>query len=274
MTDVSIPANDRPVDGVAIARRLVTTVAVLAVIGTVIALVLVQRIGTRYRDGLEVARDGANVAAVSAEAASSLASDVSGLTAAATDGLDQTRRVVELSSVSVSQVGTAMSSNLADGVEGTSGIADKMAGFIETIENLIPGDTQSLAEDLRALSDGLEPVPDQLRALGDQLLLASSGLDATTGTLDVLQVQLGALNDSIAQAREALVAVQASADDLAVRAQEALDGSSTDLWLMRLLVVAIGAGVAAACLAARRALGALNGAGGGTRTHIFLGTGF
>lgn len=271
MSDATITRD--PPDGIAIARRLVSTVALLAVIGTIIALVLVQRIGTRYRDGLEVARGGAGVAALSVESASSLATDLSSLTTAAADGLDQTEQIVVLASGSVSDVGTAMGSNLADGIEGTASIADSMAGFIELVERLIPGDTKSLAEDLRALSDGLDPVPDQLRSLGDQLVQASAQLDETVPTLDELQTQLAALVTSIGQARQALAQVQASADDLQVRAQHALDGSSTDLWLLRLMVVIIGMGVAAACLAARRALRVLSGAGGGTRTHTPLGTG-
>jgi hypothetical protein len=271
MADESITLH--PGDGVAIARRLVTTVAVLALIGTIVALMLVQRIGTRYRDGLEVARDGADVAALTTQSALSLASDVSSLTSAAAEGLDQTERIVDLASASVSDIGTAMGSNLADGVEGTSSIADRMAGFIETIEALIPGDSDSLAEDLRTLSDGLAPVPDQLRSLGGQLVKTSSQLDGTTDTLDELQGRLDELDASISEARRALVEVRTSADDLAVRAQDALDGSGTDLWLLRLMVIVIGAGVSIACLAARRALRALDRAGGGTRTHTPFGTG-
>src|SRR5215218_8034420 len=167
------------VDGIAIARRLVTTVAVLAIIGTVLALVLVQRVGIKYRDALEVAVDGADVAALSVESATSLASDAADLATAASDGLDQTERIVALASGAVNDVGIAMGSNLAESVEGTASIADGMAGFIETIERFIPGDSESLAEDLRALADGLEPVPNQLRSLGDQLVQASAELDAS-----------------------------------------------------------------------------------------------
>ena len=82
------------------------------------------------------------------------------LAEATAEGLDQTELIVELASESVADVGTAMGSNLADGVEGTASIADGMAELIETIERFIPGDSESLAEDLRALSDGLEPVPE------------------------------------------------------------------------------------------------------------------
>jgi hypothetical protein len=274
LADVPDETAAERIDSVAIARRLVTTVAVLAVIGTIIALVLVQRIGTRYRDGLGVARDGADVAALSVESARTLASDVSSLTTAAVDGLAQAEQIVETASASVSDVGTAMGSNLADGVEGTGSIADSMAGFIEGIERFIPGDSDSLAEDLRDLSDGLEPVPDQLRSLGAQLELASTELDTSIETLDAIEQQLSELRGSISVAQRALARVQHEADALAVRAQEALDGSGTDLWLVRLLVLAVGIGVAAACLAARRALGLMmRGAGGGTRTHTPLGTG-
>ncbi|MCU1358803.1 MAG: hypothetical protein JWN99_92 [Ilumatobacteraceae bacterium] len=278
MSDQSMPhgpdgnAADTAAGGIAIAMRLLAFVAVLAVVGTITGLVLVQRIGTGYRDGLTVARDGADVAAQSSDSALSLATDLSSLTAAASDGLDQTETIVEVASASISDVGTAMGSNLADGVEGTASIADSMADFIEGIERLIPGDTKSLAEDLRVLSDGLEPVPDQLRSLGDQLTEASTQLDGSIQTLNDLETQLDALSVSIAQARIALAGVQASADDLAVRAQSALDRSSTDLWLLRVMVLVVGIGVAAACLAARRALRVL-GAGGGTRTHTPLGTG-
>ena len=266
-------------DGIDIAQRLVTTVALLAVVGTLIALVLVQRIGGHYRDALEVATDGAEVAAVSADAAASLATDLASLTEAANEGLAQTEEIVVLASDAIADVGAAMSTNIADGIEGTANVADGMASFIEGIERFIPGDSQSLAEDLRALADGLEPVPDQLRSLGEQLNEASVQLDGTIATLDELQVQLDALGTSITEARLALVEVEATADELAVRAQAALDDSGVDLWLVRLLVIVIGAGVAAACWAARRALGAMrdadaaNGAGGGTRTHTPLGTG-
>lgn len=259
-------------DGIDIAQRLVTTVAVLAVVGTLIGLVLVQRIGGHYRDALEVANEGADVAALSAASAASLATDLASLTEAANDGLAQTEQIVVLASDAVADVGEAMSTNIADGIEATASVADSMASFIETIERFIPGDSESLAEDLRALSDGLEPVPEQLRTLGEQLEEASVQLDGTVATLDELQLQLDALTISITSAESALAEVEASADLLAVKAQDALDDSGVDLWLVRLLVIVIGAGVAAACWAARRALGALR-AGGGTRTHTPLGTG-
>jgi hypothetical protein len=275
MPDESTTLDDRDDrDGIDIAGRLVTTVALLAVVGTIVALIMVQRIGTGYRDVLEVTRDGSDVAATSAESATALATDLASLTTAAADGLDQTARIVELASASLLDVGTAMSTNLADGIEGTAKIADDTAGFIEVVEGLIPGDnSDSLAEELRTLSDGLDPVPDQLRSLGDQLSQESTDLTGTLTTFDQLQTQLDELSTSISQASVTLAKVQTSADELAVRAQDALDRSGTDLWLIRVRVLIVGAGVAAACLAARRALHALRGAGGGTRTHTPLGTG-
>lgn len=147
-------------------ERLLAAVALLAVVGTVVALVLVQRIGSTYRDGLEVTRDGAEVATVGTSSARQLASDVAELARAASSGLDQAQRLVELAVESTGDVGVALGTNLAQSVEGTANIANGMAGLIEAIERLIPGDSQSLAEDLRALAEGLEPVPDQLRSLG------------------------------------------------------------------------------------------------------------
>ena len=277
MPEVREPAPDAAGDGFDVARRLLATVAVLAVVGTVLGLLLVQRLGTTYRDGLEVTQEGADVASLGTTTAAELATDVAGLADAASASLEQARSLVEQASTAAADVGDAMGTNIADGVEGTGNIANGMAGFIEAIERLIPGDSKSLAEDLRALSDGLAPVPDQLRSLGDQLIATSADLTDATASLDDIAVQLATLAASIDEAQATLARVEVLADDLAVRAGHALDRSGRDLWLLRLLVVVLGLGVAGACLAAHRALGALQhrvpGAGGGTRTHTPRGTG-
>lgn len=264
-----------PAAGIDIARRLLVAGAVLAVVGTVLALVLVQRIGTTYRDGLTVAGDAAEVTSLSSRNAADLAGDLSALAGGAVDALDEAGTLVELASSATDDVGTALATNLADGVEGTASIADGMAGFIEAVEWFIPGDSESLAEDLRALADGLEPVPDQLRSLGQQMGDTSAALTTAGGSLDEVQADLDVLAASIAEARVALAEVEALAADLEQRAGRALDRSRTDLWLMRVLVVVLGLGTTAACLAAHRALGALrhDRAGGGTRTHTPRGTG-
>ncbi len=253
-------------DGFEVARRLLGTVTVLAVVGTVLALLLVQRLGTTYRDGLEVTRAGADVASLGTTTAAQLATDVAGLADAASASLEQARTVVEQASAAADDIGTAMGTNIADGVEGTGNIANGMAGFIEAIERLIPGDSQSLAEDLRALADGLEPVPGQLRDLGDQLSVTADDLSDAGASLDDIEAQLAALATRIDEAQATLAQVELLADDLAVRAGDALDRSSRDLWLLRLLVVVLGLGVAGACIAARRAIWALQHRGAAVPT--------
>lgn len=244
-------------DALPLVRRLLALLAALAVVGTFLGLVLVQRLGDRYRDALTVTAEGAEVAAQSAAAADGLAADLADLAATADEGLEQAKEIVELASASLDDVGTAMGTNVADGVEATASVADGLAGLIEAIERFIPGDRQSVAEDLRVLADGLEPVPEQLRTLGEQLDDASTSLDASVLTLTELQTELDAVMVSIGQAEAALDEVVVSAELLQVRAADALDGSSTDLWLVRLVVVVIGAGVALAAMSARRALGVL-----------------
>lgn len=253
---VSVSLRKLP-DGVEIARRLLISVALLAVVGTVLGLVLVQRLGVTYTAGLEVARDSAVVAATGTAEVQQLAEDMVALTDSAATALAQAGEIVDSASASTEAIGTAMRTNLAEGIEGTANIANGMASFIEKIERLIPGDSRSLAEDLRALSNGLEPVPAQLRTLGDQLITTSSQLQASSADLDVLAARLDVLADSIDDAAESLSEIDALARDIAQRAEDALDRSESDLLLLRLLVVVLGVGVMAACVAAHRAVGAL-----------------
>jgi hypothetical protein len=217
VTAASPAGRTQATDAATRAGGLLTGLAILAVIGTILALVLVQRIGTTYRDGLEVARDGANVAALGAASAHDLAADVADLARTAADGLDQAQALVLLASKSTADVGKALGTNLAAGVEGTANIASGMAGFIEAIERLIPGNSQSLAEDLRALSDGLKPVPDQLKALGDQLIATSEELQSSTAALRAVEAKLILLARSIDEAQSTLAEVDALAQNVALR---------------------------------------------------------
>jgi hypothetical protein len=194
---------------------------------------------------------------MSAAAGASIADDLVALTQAANDSLDQAEAIIEVTSQALDDIGTAMSTNLSNGFVGAASVADGLAALVETIERFIPGDSQSLAEDLRALADGLEPVPGQLESLGTTLITASTELGATTANIDELQLQLDALEISIGEAQVALTEVEASAEALSVRADDAIDNSGGDLWLVRLLVIVMGAGIALACLAARRALGSI-----------------
>lgn len=271
-------AGARPKDAVAVSRHLLTTVAALAVVGTILALMLTQRLGTTYRDGLEITGDGAQVAALGATSAEDLATDLLGLVDSSRTSLAEARDLVLVASDVTDDLGTALGTNVADGVAGTSSIADSMAGFIEAIERFIPGDSDSLAEDLRKLSDGLEPVPDQLRSLASQLADSSIELEVAAASLDSITDTLAQLAVSIREAQGALAEVETLALDVSARATAALDRSDTDLWLVRLLVLVLGMGVAGAAIAGSRAVGLLAargtpGAGGGTRTHTPSGTG-
>lgn len=272
--------------------HLLTVVAVLAVGSTAVGLVLVSRVLDTYRDGLEVTRDGAVVASTSADAVSMLAGDLSELTEGLEASLAEAQSLLTVAITTTGQVSEALTTNVADALVGTASIADRLANLVEAIERFIPGDSDSLAEDLRTLSDGLEPVPDQLRALGDQLDDAASGLTDARAALTTLRVELGNVVSSIAAAQRTLDQVAVLTDDVAVRAERALDRSSSDATLVRILVVLLGAGVVVACWAARRVLvldsvedhatavtgadtgavtgstsGAGGGAGGGSRTH-------
>ncbi len=247
----------RSADPVTVAQRLLLTVSVLSMVGMVLALMLVQRLGTTYREGLRVTTDGAEVAAVGASSAATLASDLLTLADSANASLDEAHDLVVIGSDSSADLSVALGTNIADGISGTASIAESMAGFIETIERFIPGDSDSLAEDLRLLSDGLEPVPDQLRSLAEQLDDSSIELDATAASIASITDQIDALAVSIADARVALAEVQSLSDDVAERARAALDRSRTDLWLVRMLVLVVSAGVAGAALAGHRAVGLL-----------------
>jgi hypothetical protein len=261
--DQSNPANSQlapeprtaKIDGARLlASRMMAVVVVLAMAGTVVGVLLVNSVVTTYRDGLIVTRDGAVVAGTSAEAVVALAGNLAELTDTINDGLAATQSLLTVAITTTNDVSTALTTNVAEALEGSASIANRLASVIESIERFIPGDSDSLAEDLRTLSDGLEPVPDQLRQLGGQLGTAAESLTSTRATITALRVELGRLRDSIATAQRQLADVSALTDDLSARATAALDRSSGDAWLIRVLVIVIGLGVALAAGAARRVL--------------------
>lgn len=261
MTDApsapTAPVSPSP-DGVKIAQRTLTAVGVLALVGTVLALALVNRLGSTYQEGLEVAKDGAEVAAVTTASVSTLATDLAALTSTAADALDQAGDIVVLASDATDGIGVALGTNLADGVDGIVGMSNGLASFIEAIERFIPGNnSESLAEDLRAVADGLDPLPEQLRTLGDQLATTATAMTDATDSIDLAVTQLEDLSASITAAQTSLAEVERLAADVAERADAALERSNTNITLLNLLVLVIGIGVMAVCFAAHRALGAL-----------------
>ena len=236
-------------------QHLLLSLALLSLLATVLGLLLVQRVGTTYRDGLEVTADGADVAALGATSAEALAADIVLLADAAGRSLDEAREFVLVAATTSGELGQAFATNIADGITGTSSIADDLASVIEAIERFIPGNRDSLAEDLRKLSDGLAPVPDQLRGLGEQLQASAVSLEAAAVALEGFVTQLAQVEEGIDDARQVLMEVEALSADVAERAQRSLDRSGTDLWLVRLLVLVLGIGFAGAAIAAHRAVG-------------------
>jgi hypothetical protein len=247
-------------DGLQVAHRLLLTVTVLAVVGTVLGLVLVQRVGVTYRDGLEVAADGAAVAALSVDQASSVVDEVGALAEAVSVAIDEAEEVLLASADSLDDIGTAMGENVADSIEGVAEIANGLAGVIEAIERFIPGNSDSLAESLRKVSDGLEPAPDQLRTLATDLAATADQLRSTSVALQPIGNQVDSLATSIASSQTALAEVQRLAAQVEASSQAALDRSSLDLTLLRLLILVLGVGSAVAFFAASRAVRSLQAA--------------
>ena len=213
----------------------------LGVVLTLVSLVLVERLSRTYEDGLAVTTDSAVLIADAVEPVSALATDLGELAAELAAGIEVTRDVLGSAEAVLGQVGTAASTNLAEMAAGAAGISDRLAGLVEGIERLIPGDSASLAEDLRTFADGLEPLSEQLVVLGDQLTTAADDLAAADPPLEALAGRIGALADSIDALVPSLASLDATAQDVRDRADEATTRLGLDRWLMRLLIVALGA---------------------------------
>lgn len=131
-------------DGVDVTRRILGWTALLAIAATVLALVFVQRMATTYRDGLAVARQGADVGVLGAQSAADLTDTVAGLVDNTATTLGQAGDLLTLAAASTSDVGDAMTTNLPTALDGSADIADELADVIEAIEWAIPGDHNSL----------------------------------------------------------------------------------------------------------------------------------
>ena len=153
---------------------------------------------------------------------------------------------------SLDQLGVAARDDLAVTADGLARLADRVAGVIESIERFIPGNRESAAEDLRDIADGLEPVPAELRALGEQL-------QTTAAQLGDLDPTLADVASSVTELGRSLDALSPSIDELATtatrlveRVDDARDRVGLDLWLARLVIVLVGAAMAAGLLLAAR----------------------
>lgn len=218
-------------------------IAVAAVVATLAGLVLVERLGTTYRDALDVTVDTADLAAEVAGQVVALPDALAQLTRDLNAVLDQVRELTEIAAETGAGLADALATNVALTVEGTAAVADRAAEVIETIERFIPGDSESLAEDLRDVADGLAPVPEQLRDLAGRLDDGAATLAATVDDLDVLDARLSRLAVDITTAAGSLADLTGLAADLQADARAARNRVDGDLWLLRIIVVASGAAV-------------------------------
>ena len=217
-------------------------VGLLAVVACVaVGLVLVQRLGTTYADGLEVAADSATLAVDAAEPLSSMTDNLVDFARVAETGIEEARTVVDSAQLSIGQLGESAATDLAESVEGLASVADSIAGVLEGIERFIPGNRRSAAEDLRQIADGLEPVPDDLRTVGAQLQQTASDLEDLDPTLAELATTVAALGDDLVAFQPSIDEMSATAAALAERVEDAEDRVHLDIWLARIVVVLVGA---------------------------------
>lgn len=212
-------------------------VVVGAVVMTIAGLILVERLSQTYEDGLAVTQASAVLVSESVEPLSTLVADLGALADELSAGIELASDVLATTEVALAQVGGAASTNLAQLAEGAAGISDDLASLIEAIERIIPGDSDSLAEDLRRLADGLDPLGDQLVELGEQLIVASTQLGEADAALTALARRIDVLVDGIESLGPTFDALGVTADDIEQRAEDASTRLGLDRWLLRLLVV-------------------------------------
>jgi ABC-type transporter Mla subunit MlaD len=206
-----------------------------------VGLVLVQRVGKTYEDGLEVAADSAALAVDAAEPLASMTDNLVDFAQVAETGIEDARSIVASAQVSIAQLGESAETDLAETAEGLASMADGVAGVLESIERFIPGNRRSAAENLRQIADGLEPVPDDLRTLGAQLQETAAELEAVDPTLAELGTTVAALGDDLVALSPTIAELSATAESLAERVDDASDRVALDLWLARLVVLLLGA---------------------------------
>lgn len=219
-------------------------VVVGAVVMTVVGLVLVERLTRTYEDGLEVTQASAALVADAVGPSATLAADLGVLAEELAAGVDAAQDVLASTERALAQVGDAASTNLSELAAGAAGVSDDLAGLIEAIERIIPGDSDSLAEDLRRLADGLEPLSEQLVELGDELTIASAQLGEAGDSLAALTPRIDALAADIDALGPTFEALGVTADDVGTRAADATTRLGLDRWLLRLLVLVGGVVVA------------------------------
>lgn len=236
------------------ARVLLAVVAVLALVGAFVGVAVLNRVSTTYEVALALTRDTADAAADASNSAVDIANGVSELGAGASTTLTATQQVLDSAATAADGVGTALSTNVADAVSGSASIANRLARFVEMIERFIPGNSQSLAEDLRTFANGIEPVPDQLRTLGTQLATTADEIEAASASLGPVSQQLQTTAADLASATADIEQAAKVANEIAARAQAELDASNSTFTLAKVLLFVFGLVIAFACVAGERVI--------------------
>jgi methyl-accepting chemotaxis protein len=227
------------------AKRLPDLILVAAALGMVLGLVVVQQLGARSRNALLIAEDAAVLVESLAGPIAGLPRDIGQVADGVSATLAAVRDVAATASTTTGSLADALDTNIATTATATADVADRVADVIEAIERFVPGDVESLAEELRAAADGLEPVPEQLAAIAGELRAGAVDLDATLPRIEALEEQLGRVIDRLDDASLAVQDLPALAADVRVEAADARTELDGTLWLLRLLVVLTGLAVAA-----------------------------
>jgi methyl-accepting chemotaxis protein len=231
--------------GAGMLRWLPTVVILAGVVATVLGLIVVDQLGDRTRNIIEITVQGAEVVEAAADPIAGLPADVAALANGVGTALEQVREVAGTASDTGTALSVALGTNVASIATGTASVADRVADLLETIERFIPGDTESLGEELRQVADGLSPVAAQLGDLATQLDGAVDDLDVATSTIAALEAQLGIVADRLTEAGEAVQDLPDIATQVRQEAEDAREDLRTTLWLYRLLVVVTGLTVVA-----------------------------
>ena len=209
-------------------------------VAVVIGLVLVQRVGTTYRDGLEVAADSADLIGDAAGPIDKMTTDLIAFSGTAGTGIVDARALLRSAATSIDELGAASRDDLAVTTEGLASLADRVAGVLATIEGFIPGNRDSTAEDLRKIADGLGPVPAELRDLGTQLQQTAGELRDADPTLAAVAVSVRDLGADLQELAPSIDQLGGAATRLVTRVDAARDRVRLDLWLARIVVVLVG----------------------------------
>lgn len=227
------------------AKRLPDLILAAAAIGMILGLIVVQQLGARSRNALVIAEDAALLVESLAGPIAGLPRDIGQVADGVAATLIAVRDVAGTASTTTGSLADALDTNVATTAVATAAVADRVADVIESIERFVPGDVESLAEELRAASDGLEPVPDQLASIAAELRAGAADLDATLPQIEALEAQLGRVIDRLDDASLAVQNLPALAADVRLEAADARTELDGTLWLLRALVVLTGLAVGA-----------------------------